>query len=574
MPLEYPEQTYYPGCKVRLIVRFDEFGQATRLKAAPKKITKNLNGVKDDRAPLVVQTDPEAPPGVKRLLLAGPEGSTGIGSGGDQEKSADGLTHVLGAIIPRTAVWAQNGIRTADTLKLSLKYIDCPIDPRTVRACAVDFMLGCLKAGDYADGVAGKRRPPPAGAQQSSSMSLIPEDWTDNEGRQRTNLRFRGWIDKWTIDWGGTNEPMIDLECRDNTSLVIETQAPSKLVLSAKKPIDEAFADYLSHFPAFQGLTIEYRPTGDTIPILEKVLAKTAFRPQLGPQPTQGAGKDKHSVWDYLTEITGSIGHTLRIEGTNIIIQRARSLMSNASAPRADETFHGRTLASGMKFNYRRFIYGRNVDTMRMSRNFATSVPTNVEVRSYSSAQKTVLVGRFPEVKDRQSYAIPGDAQPDQKWMVLQVQGIEDPATLKITAQNVYESIGRNELNFEIKTKNLASFGGGNADPDLLDMKPGDSIEILVNRSENEFNTVTRIENALIAQQRNADFMKALGFSPEFAAAYSKAYTDAGFQTVFRVKTMSTSWDLTEGVTISVNGVNYLEVRADKVLPDGEPAKS
>jgi hypothetical protein len=572
MALEYPPQDYYPSAKVRLIVRFDEFGQTTRLKPAPPKITKNLNGVKDDRTPLVVSTDSDAPAGVKRLLLSAANGP-GVGAGTDQTKSSDGLTHELGGIIPRSAQWAQNGIRTADTLKCEIKYVDCPIDPRTVRSCAIEYILGCVRAEEYADGIAGKSRPVAKGSPQVESMSLVPDTWTDDNGVQRTNVRFQGWVDKWTIDWGDSGEPVIQLECRDNTSLVIGVEAPPKLVVSAKKPIDEAFATYLSHFPAFQGLSIEYRPSGDAVPVLQDVLSKTAFRPQLGPSPAQGAGSDKHSVWDYLTDLAGSIGHTLRIEGTTIIIQRARSLMSNAATFRQDDPFRGRTLPSGAQFNYRRFIYGRNVLKMQTSRNFAKSVPTNIEVRSYSTAQKTVLVGRFPLPPDRQAYAIPGDAGTDQKWLVVRVAGIEDPKTLRVVAQNIYESIGRNELNVEITTRNLASFGGGNTDPDILDAKPGDSVELLVTRDDDEVNTLTRIENALIAQQRNADFMQQLGFSPEFSSAYSKAYTDAGFQTVFRVKTMNTTWELTQGVTITINGVNYLEVRADKSLAsDEEPA--
>lgn len=573
MALEYPPQDYFPSAKVRLIIRFDEFGQTSRLKAAPKKIVKNLTGVKDDREPLIVTTDSESPGGVKRLLLSSSNGSSGIGAGQDQTKSSDGLTHELGGIIPKQVQWAQNGIRTADTAKVEIKYIDCPIDPRTVRSCALEYALGCVSADEYARGVAGEWRPPGQGSQQVESMSLVPDTWTDEFGRQRTNIRFQGWVDKWSIDWSEGAEPMIQLDCRDNTSLLLGLEVPPKLVVSAKKPIDEAIATYLTHFPSLQGLTIEYRPSQDAPPILGAVLAKTAFRPQLGPSPAQGAGNDKHSVWDYLTDICGSIGHTIRLEGTNIIIQRARSLMSNQSNAREDDPFRGRTLASGMQFNYRRFIFGRNVMKMSTSRNFARAVPTNVEVRSYSTAQKTVLVARFPQPADRQTYAIPGDAGTDQKWQVVRVTGIEDPKTLRVVAQNIYESVGRNELNIEVTTRNLASFGGGNTDPDILDAKPGDSIELLVNRDEDEVNTLTRIENALIAQARNADFMKALGFSPEFSDAYSKAYTDAGFQTVFRVKTMNTTWSITEGVTITVNGVNYLEVRADKTLPsDEEPA--
>src|SRR5690606_25091213 len=109
----------------------------------------------------------------------------------------------------------------------------------------------------------------------------------------------------------------------------------------------------------------------------------------------------------------------------------------------------------------------------------------------------------------------------DQKVTVVRITGISDEETLRVIAQTAYETIGRRELEFEINTKNLASFGGGNLDPDGLDAQEGDAIDIEVMREPDglEQNTITYIEQQI--RNRPADYLTALGFPDPFARAYA-----------------------------------------------------
>lgn len=582
---EYPSQGYNPSAKVRLIVRFDEYGEESKLASkAPKKSTKNLNGLATDRGNLKVIDDPEAPQGVRRLLIGGKARGTDTAPG-SQEKSEDGLTHILGGIIPKEMSWKQNGIRTADSCAITIKYIDCPIDPRVIRACAVEMYLGTVSDDDHAAGIEGQTRVNQRGGEGSvEPMNMVPDSYMDENGTERTNLRFQGWVDKWVIDWTGEQEPVIRLECTDNTRLLFEQEMPPKSAVDMKKELDKAIADFLAQFPQMNGMSVEYRGSVfgvrgivlvDKPPKLEESLSKTAFRPNLGPIPSKGAGSGgKHSIWDYLTDVCRSIGHAIFVEGNVVVIQRARTLYTNtAEGSRDSDPFKGRTV-SGNRFNYRRFIYGRNISDLRMTRNYSKNTPTNVEIRSYSTKDKKVLVERFPQSGKEATSATPGDGGAEKKWLVLNISGIGDSKALRAVAQEIYESIGRNELQVEIKTKNIASFGGGNGDPDLLDMKPGDTIEVLVAREEDEYNTLTRAEQGLTAFGRNVEFMRALGFSREFAFAYANVYTSSNFQTVFRLKQIQTDWSIDDGVQFSIVAVNYIEVRADKTLPADEEPKA
>lgn len=830
---EQPLQTYYPGAKARLTVRFEDFG--TRLvepkSLKPPQLRKGI-GTKE--------LDIERVGGRLVLRAKGSDGNF-HGSPQEQTKSDDKLTFEIAGIIPQYATHQLNGIRTADTLSIELRYIDLPIDPRVVRSCAIEFYLGTVSEADFESGVTGGLRNPTDGSK-GEPLSMIPDTYTDSNGVARTNLRFQGWVDDWEVEWPTDSAGMVRLECTDNTRMLIDQPIPPKLVIGTDEPIDMAVATYLANFPQFRGLGVRYLPAGVDVPILKDALAATSHKPKLGPAAGKG-GTSKLSIWDYITDVCGSIGHTVRFEGVDVVIQRARTLYSGEFAGRPDDPFTGRILPSSRELKNRLYIYGRNIEEMRFKRRFTVSAPTNIEVRCfptgtlvnasdvnsayrrwyegpmvrittvdgrcftgtpnhqmltlrgwvplgmldegddlvdarfgermeafrdpnmdhvpteidkafdafhlvgtsnrragrnvdfhgdgfdseieivtvdrellnrfkstgakhheeidfvlsdqrlrslqgdrasggastnlitssfdtercfvsgarealtltggasheailrrffersdnnsasgqcvsqrtgidaeflgelvqalspfvstrkvidvtripffcghvfnletasawyaveglithncYNGRRKKTLVARYPLKKDRVMRAPPGNETND-KWLVVRVSGIEDEKTLRVIAQGVYETIGRREMEVSLTTKNLGSFGGGNLDPDALDLKVGDPVDIEVNR-DTDAATINAIEEKTTTQA--AEYLKALGYSPAFATAYAQAATNLGVPTTFRVRGVSYDWDNEEGIVIDLELVNYIEVRADKQLPEGEELK-
>lgn len=554
---EQPRQTYYPAAKARLIIRFEDFGtdlvEPKSLK--PPQMKKGIGNAELD----IVSED-------GRLVLR-PKGSDGNVHGTPQEQVAsdDGLTHEVGGIIPKYATISLNGIRTASSLSLELRYIDLPIDPRTVRACAVEVYLGTIAEEDFFRGIEGARRDADNGST-GEPLNMIPDTYVDGFGRERTNLRFQGWVDDWEVDWPKDAEPIVRLECTDNTRMLLDQPAPPKLVVGTKEPLDRAVATYLANFPQFRGLGVRYMPAGTDPPVLADALARTSHKPSLGPA---AGGSGKLTIWDYLTDICGSVGHTVRFEGVDVVIQRARTLYSGEFSGRPDDPFTGRILPSGRRLDRRLMVYGRNVQSMNFRRKFTTSAPTNIEVRCYLGKRKKTLVARYPLKKDRVLRAPPGNETND-KWLVVRVSGIEDEKTLRVIAQGVYETIGRREIEVGLVTTNLATFGGGNLDPDALDLRAGDAIDIEVNR-DIDAATITAIEERTTTTA--AEFLKSLGYSPGFAKAYAIAAANLGIQTTFRVRRMMYDWDSESGIVINFELTNYTEVRADKQLPAGEEIK-
>ncbi len=564
MAREQPAQTYFPRARVRLIVRFEEFGRVTSTPKPPKKPPhlRKGKGVDNKEGGLSVVKQGAA------FLLRAPSQKQGNPTT-LATSSADQRTFVIEGVLPARFGINRNGIRTADTCSIEINYRDLPIDPRVVRACGVQVYLGTITQEQYERETLGG----PQGAP------MIETDWIDSAGRKRSNLRFEGWVDEWRVSHPKGAISTVSLECTDNTRILIEQDAPPKLVVAADKPLDQAVADYLANFPQFRGFRVEHQPPGAAVPQLDKALGKLATKKKGGPPPAGGAGAGgggtaKLAVWDYLTDIAGSLGLIVRLEGVTIIFQRARTLYGSAFSGRPEDPFSGRILPSGRQINSRLFVYGRNIDDLDFGRKITRFAAFNVEVRCFDPAQGRTLIARFPTKEDRQARLLPGDSA-DEKWTVHTVSGVSDEATLRAIAQGIYEGVGRQELGVKFATKSLGSFGGGNLDPDALDVQAGDAIDVEIARVipqvDEQASTVGAIENNLA--EKAANYMRSQGFDDAFARAYGQALAQVGFPTTFRVKTLAINWDYSEGVSFDFEGVNYVEVRREKSLPNGEDVK-
>lgn len=564
-----PEQSYYPSCRVRLIIRLEDFGKPVT--PPPAKPSTARSGTKDKKAAQLQIVERNG-----ALLLLGPgDDPSSIGSPHDQRSSDDELTHVIDGIIPISAQFLRNGLRTADTAMLELAFADLPLDPRAVRAVGVQLFMGTVSPEDYSRGQMGELRDSAATVSGVRvPYNVLPDSYVDPYGRLRTNLRFEGWVDEWESDFPDADANLVTLQCTDNTRLLIGQEAGAGLAVGVTKPIDRAVAEYLSNYPQFRGLSVQYRPAVESgqIPALKTALQKTKYQPKLGPAPAGGGSSQKLMVWDYLTDVVGSIAHTIRVEDSTIVIQRARSLYDSRLPGRTNDAFTGRKLPSGLELTRRLYAFGSNIKQGKVGRKFSKVAGVNIEVRSYDSVRKKTLVQRFPQKDDRVTTPAPGNAT-DQKWRVVTVSGVKDEKILRAFAQGIYEQINRNELVTRLVTQNLGSYGGGNADPDALDCYAGDPVDVRVIQQTDDGNTL--VERYAAVANRGADFLKHLGYSDRFAAAYQKTINNIGLQSTFRVKTMGGQWDgQSSGITLDFELMNYVEVRADKLLPAGEEISS
>jgi hypothetical protein len=438
-----------------------------------------------------------------------------------------------------------------------------------VRGVGVEFYLGTVTASDFARGIAGDTREAKNGAEP---LNIIPENYTDAFGRPRSNLRFSGWVDEWEVVWG-ESQPMVRLQCRDNTAILIDTQAPALLALDPKIPLDQAFAKYLARFPQFAGLSVKYLPESAKAPTYREVTAKAAFNPRFGAPQFMANGQG--SVMDYFADVAGALGLIVRSDPSSatIIIQQPRSIYGDSFPTRDDDPF-GRTTESGLRMPYRMFVFGRNVLDLTMKRKYTVAGPTTIEVRSYDPVKKRNLVVRYPYKAERLERGLPGSILPDEKIQQFFQRGITDQKTLHSIAQGIYEQLGRNEIELNVKTRNLGSFGGSALDPDLLDCKVGDTIqfEVTADAQTGELNAVNAVESAQRQAGSAKDYVQRLGYSDRFAEAYAEVMRNALLLPYFRVKRMDFNWDIERGIDVAVTGINYIGVRGDALEDEPKPS--
>lgn len=531
---ERPAMEWVPRARVSLVVRFEEFGTAISSKppATKQMLRKGTSSDKD----LEYVVDPDSPPGAKRYLLQPKAG------GKTKQASADKLTWPLWGIIPMTVNHTRNGLEKADTATVTLAFTDAPFDPRCIRSCAITYYLGTITA-DQA-----------AAEPDADGPTMVPDTWTDARGNVRSNERFDGWVDSWEADYED-GVPVVKLECRDNRAVLIDQESPPQLHLDPKLTLDKAVADYLSNFPQFAGISVEWRGDGDA-PTLSSVM------PSKGHEKGTNTGKEKSTVMDYLKEMCESCGCILMMEGPTLVVTKPRTVFKGHPSRPSDSHSNANRTMNGTRLPYRTFVYGHNVKTMKFGRKYNAAAPSNLEVRCYIPSLKKTIIARFPDITTQ---AMPGNGA-DNKWAVRLVTGITSRDQLKIIAQGAYEQQGRKELTAEVTTTALASFGGDNFDPDILDLLPGDTFEAYLMKEQDMATTVGGFEDAALQHDKIASMMRDFGYTADISKAYADAYVAGGFTTAFYAMAVKTDWDVGSGVSISVNGTNYVEVRLDKEI--------
>ena len=558
---EQPVPDYFPSCRARFVLRFEEFG-ATDAPPPPAKIPQLRTGKKDE-APLEVKKE-----GARLLLL--PKGGNVQAPGGPQGQldPPDDRTHVVEGVFPISCEVRRNGIREADECSITLSLADFPFDPRAIRSCAVQVYMGTVTPDEFRLGAEGINRGDKlAGGNASGDpLSAVADTYLDPYGNQRSNLRFSGWVDEYNSEFPEDDQAVAILECVDNAKLLADQTAPPKLAISANLPVDEAVAAYLANFPQCAGLEIELRPPDAPRPTLKSALGASAFKPDLGP-PSDG----KATALDYIADTVMALGFMVWIEDVTVVLQRPRTLYATG-AVRADDPFTGRRLPSGRVLDRRTLLYGVNVRSLSFGRKLGRKTAACTEVRSYSGRQKKTLTVRHPPKGQRPTSTTPG-GQTDEKWNVIEVAGIESEEALRAIAQAVYEASNRHELTATIRTPCLGSLGGGNDDPDLLDVQSGDAIDVEVIRAdqlEEDEDGGTFAGGASQEPSRAESYLTKLGYSRDLARAYAKALGASAFPTTFRVKTWSMSWDQETGIEVTGELMNYVEARVDRALPEGE----
>ena len=435
------------------------------------------------------------------------------------------------ARIPKTASVELPGYRQAATFSLSFDYADCPIDPRAIRAGAVEIHLGTITDGQAAEGYTQRNA-------DGSVASVLRTRDTTGAGKKSaitSTLLMVGMIDEWHVVHGSSGSH-IEMKGRDLRGVLIDTSievvpgATTDLMahLDLERPVNDVVMQILSYNPLFERINVIVNPAewaGDTVPTVaakayvprHRVGAKGKAKPKNTPPTTAG----KCSFWDLIVRVCYLVGGIPYFRGTDLFIRPSRTIYDQARGdvdPVKNPTpFAGGRLRTfdqiakavinpGLK--WRRLVYGRDIEQLSFNRKYGGNHrPQIVRCISIDTSETAdgagyIVEGVWPPIDYKErgpkskaykekvskssykelagSKSAAGGSKAVEEILNVPVAGVNSETVLTEIARSLYEEIGRGEIGGQVSTTNLASFGGDNLDPDMLGLRPGDGVEFLV----------------------------------------------------------------------------------------------
>lgn len=586
MTVRAPNPVYYPSCVVNLRLRFDEAlvfnakGAAAFSYTSEEVLKFALTGDEPTDIPLFLQKGRE-----------------------------DGVSFVNGRIPTRASIELP-AYREAGKFSLTFDYRDLPIDPRMVRSCGVEIYLDAVPPENFADGVVASAPP------QGERVSMLTKRARASQLLQSVdNLALVGTVDSWQVEHS-TDGSTITMEGRDNRSILLAQMIDPRLLpkIPLKKDIVQVVAYIVESLPFGGRINVKFPPSvlwpNGVIPSPASQGGATAFRSSQtrvrqgaqggGATVSAGAQPDKINCWDLITRYCTLVGAVPYFKGNDLWVAPARNLYAQATAGGTD-TLVGTPFKDGQRrdvgeatgLSIRRLIFGRNIESLNYERKFSGFVPRTIEVVSLDTSSTTrgpgkLLIAQWPARKGTSEGAgVPSDtafnlgASPEnaavsqvapsgevgnKDKLRISVPGVADKKKLLQIAQDIYEELNRGEQGGSVKTRDLASFGAGNEDPDLLRLRPGDAMELLVDASA--FTSSYPIRSPLTDDAKAApaalekEIAKRIG---DAALARAIVATSrnlvANLQNFFRVKNVKFDWDVASGVSVAFDFENYIEAR-------------
>lgn len=577
-----------------------------------------------------------------------------------QRVPADGLTRFID-VQPTRSSRKVNSYRLPDELDLSLSWKALPFDSRLIRAIFVLHYEGTVPADAWAT-----RKPEADPSNPSPTGYLVPLS-----GR---NLRFIGQVDEVSDEHDGNGDE-ISLKCRDLTAVLIDTKIPRFIsddqnlktvplgvkVIRPGTTILQVIRNLLDTNPGFEIIDGPYAriSPGAQLPLLDpkrypRLAVPTQERHRGSDKPyvlRNSSRPGDESYWDAITDLCVSHGLVPTIEKNALVLLEPRTLyrypptvLESPGVPSFPAP-GGHRDQIGDLTPYRRMVYGVNIERLRFFRKLGRIKAPAVQVTSYNpdaliSSKRLLSVIHPPnaaaaavgtgatrtDTGKSRSFAtnLFNDPQSTQATKVsptgkdatievhnVIIQGVVDLTQLKRIAEQVYESIGRQEFGIAISTNEIASYSENelfdpNEDPDLLDLRAGDPIRILIqpavasgrgifalaelnrmvarSRSITQGSTADQAASGNMTAGPTADFadaisyLKAQGFDQSLAEQLVKVIASANLPEEFRVNTVQIDFDGSDdgsGFALQIDARDYMRVRADPDSPSlEEPAST
>lgn len=528
---------FYPGAKVRLKIRFEDFG----IDAPPEGFVKTPGEI------------------------------DAFGSGGVNDDDPTNPYVRTFDIEPYEFQLELNGPREADTATVTFPRAKIPFDPQIIRSATLQVFMGCFSSAEYAEAMQAP------GATGLRIPDIVPP------GRPfggQSNELFRGFVDWWKVKFA--NPSTIQVTARDTTGFFMDAELYENPLKGLPKdmPIDQIIKHMIEGdglpaaltkrggLPGAQGAVVVVE-TSRPVPTLAQIKPPTWFtvKKTAAKGRRQAANGKKMKWWDFMTDLAVAAGLKVYtragriptfIAGLGYGLPAAEIVITDAA-----------TYYAGGAAQLRTFAWGHNVTELNIDRQLGgVPVPT-IEVRSFDFVTRKQIIGRYPpKAKRRVNKATPtgkGDREEVTVYELDELSGPNAQEQADNAARHLYDALARGEFEGMLRTTALAAFPENEENelaPDMLYLRPGETIRVFSDKAREDLGVGT-FDNKLRAMSVNEyfEYLRAQGYDELVAMTAANANYDPRVQRDFFVQSVGISWDKDRGAQFDVGFINYLDVR-------------
>lgn len=524
----------------------------------------------------------------RRALDPGREGlPSGLTDGVDLSRTIDF------DVRPRSVIVERSSTIDAARATITIDYRALPFDPRIVRSCGVTVFLGEVTEDEFAAGINGERRSEGA---DGTSPDRLP--YASELPRSYGLIRFEGFADQWQIRLGKNDE--VEITARDLSSVLRDLRLPDGVGIDLSVPIVDGVKGLLAVFPATRGIPVIFGPAQElSDEEVSAILTTPTFGDGTGPIPAESQnrlkpkvgrtgkpgkpkavrkGEKNQPLWDHLVTTCVKLGLMPVLRGRILFLQTAQA---QAKAGEPWVLFYGRDL---LDLDISRKLEGINQQTVEIRVPDPTIGRTRwARYPVLSGEPQSGVLGVSDPVTSRASKVTPAGT-PEERVLTFEFDKVWEARTLEGMAKQVFEQIGRQEIQGSFSTRQLRAQrvararvpGVGRVRLErrsLLDMWPGDSVLILVAPAA-EVATALQAEATVVRQTykdlAQADFgrrleaLVALGLRRPTAEKIARAQELVNAGSKFQVHGVRFQYSNTEGLTVEADVQNFVVVRDDE----------
>lgn len=410
-----------------------------------------------------------------------------------------------------------NDYTQADTFEAEIDYKQFPFDPRSIRACGVTVSMQDMKK-----------------VFQGSALEQIKPN--------AENTIFLGFADEESIVFDD-DKRVVKLEGRDFTSLLIDRKYLRGPIDLTKK-LDTLLTEILADLAEVAEIKLDNRVPGE-LPVLGK------FATQFTSAAQKKNVKLDENYWEVIQDLVGRAGLIAYIELDKLVLSTPRVLYDRNKA--------------------KRFIYGRNIKDLEFKRKLGRKKNFNVLVRSLNVDKKEVLEAEIPkEASDTwardtgvpqrriQIPVINADGSPgtpkDAPIIALRVANVADKPQLVKIGEQIYEELGRQQIEGSFKTREMETKDVQNVCFNLMKLRNGTPLQIDIDQGD--LNGVNRIDSV----SKKAQFLVSRCYDRKVAQVLAETLSNPRFNGPFYTKAVQFTLDSESGMEIKVDFINFIEL--------------